>query len=373
MSHTSTIDYSTSPLFTGISLGAIELSNRIVMAPLTRVRAGAAGVPNEMMVEYYRQRAGAGLIITEGTYPDHASQGWVGAPGIATDEQAAGWAKVFDAVHAAGGRAVMQLMHAGRATHPAVNDGRRIIAPSAIAIDGKVFTGNGEEPYPQPDAMTLQDIEETISSFVAAARRAVDSGADGVEIHGANGYLLHQFHSTASNRRADQYGGTPANRTRFTVDVVTAVVDAVGADRVGIRLSPEIGLGGVTENDRDDVLATYGALVDQLSPLGLAYLSMLHAEPHSDFVQEIRHRFDGPLIVNSGMFSGATTREEAHARIAEDHADAVAVGRALIANPDLVDRWRAGHPENDARPELFYAAVADGYTDYPRHSDMQVA
>lgn len=372
MSHPAPTDYSSSPLFDGVSLGAIDLPNRIVMAPLTRVRAGSEGVPNDLMGEYYRQRASAGLIITEGTYPDHASQGWIGAPGIANDEQATGWKKVFDAVHTAGGRVVVQLMHAGRATHPALNGGGRILAPSAIPIDGMVFTGAGEEPYPQPEAMTTQDMKEVISSFVRAAERAIASGADGVEIHGANGYLLHQFHSHASNHRTDRFGGSPENRARFTLAVTSAVADAVGADRVGIRLSPEVGLGGVVEDDRADVLDTYGVLVDGLSSLGLAYLSILHADPGSGFIQDLRRRFDGPVIVNSGAPGGQTTRDEAHERIAVGHADAVAVGRALIANPDLVARWREGHPENEPRYELFYADTAEGYTDYPTHDETSI-
>lgn len=317
------------------------------------------------MVEYYRQRASVGLIISEGTYPDHASQGWVGGPGIATDEQAAGWRQVTEAVHAEGGRIFMQIMHAGRATHPDINGGRRILAPSAIAIDGKTFTAKGEQPFAMPEAMTTAEIRAALEDFVAAASRAVEAGADGVEIHGANGYLLHQFLAPGANQRTDEYGGSPENRARFVVEVVTAVAEAVGPERVGLRISPEIVLSDVFEIDRDDVRATYGTLVDQLRPLGLAYLSVLHEEVGGGLVQELRQRFDGKLIVNSGFLGGQTTREEAIQRIEADHADAVVVGRALIANPDLVERWRNGHPENEPRPELFYAPNAEGYTDYP--------
>ncbi|MET8981400.1 alkene reductase [Streptomyces sp. NPDC004539] len=357
-----TVDIS---LFSPISLGKMELANRVVMAPLTRVRAGSTGIPGELMAKYYRQRASVGLIITEGTYPDHASQGYVGEPGIATDEQAAGWQRVFEAVHADGGRIFLQLMHAGRATHPDINAGRRILAPSAIAIDGKTFTEKGEQPYPVPEAMTTTETRAALEDFVTAARRAVEAGADGVEIHGANGYLLHQFLAPGANQRTDQYGGSPENRARFVVEVVTAVAEAVGAERVGLRISPEIVLSDVFETDRDDVLATYGTLVDQLRPLGLAYLSVLHTEPGGELVQELRQRFGGKLLVNSGFLGGQTVREEAIQRIEADHADAVVVGRAIIANPDLVQRWRGGHPENEPRPELFYAPGAEGYTDYP--------
>ncbi|URM89296.1 alkene reductase [Streptomyces sp. MRC013] len=355
-------------LFSPVSLGKMALANRIVMAPLTRVRAGSSGIPGDLMVEYYRQRASVGMIITEGTFPDHASQGWVGGPGIATDEQAAGWRKVFEAVHAEGGRIVMQIQHAGRATHPDINGGRRILAPSAIAIDAKTFTAKGEQPFAVPEAMTTAEIREVLEGFVAAARRAVEAGADGVELHGANGYLLHQFLYPGANQRTDEYGGSPENRVRFVVEVVTAVAEAVGAERVGLRISPEMSSEivrhDVFETDRDDVLATYGTLMDRLRPLGLAYLSVIHGEPGGELVQELRRRFDGKLIVNSG-FLRQTTREEAMRRIEADHADAVVVGRALIANPDLVERWQGGHPENELRPELFYTQGAEGYTDYP--------
>ncbi|MFJ8000398.1 alkene reductase [Streptomyces sp. NPDC096310] len=352
-------------LFSPVTLGKIELPNRVVMAPLTRVRAGASGIPGDLMAEYYRQRASVGLIITEGTYPDHASQGWVGAPGIATDEQAAGWRKVFEAVHAEGGRMFLQIMHAGRAAHPDINGGRRVLAPSAVAMGGDVYTEKGMQPHPVPEAMTTAETREALDDFVTAARRSIEAGADGVEIHGANGYLLHQFLSPAANQRTDAYGGSPQNRARFVAEVVTAVAEAVGAERVGLRISPEIALGDVFETDRDDVLATYGTLMDQLRPLGLAYLSVLHTEPSGDLVQELRRRFDGKLLVNSGFLGGQTTREDAIQRIEADHADAVVVGRALIANPDLIARWQNKHPENEPRPELFYSPGPEGYTDYP--------
>ncbi|MET7497649.1 alkene reductase [Streptomyces sp900116325] len=355
---------SASPLFSPISLGKMELANRIVMAPQTRVRAGASGIPNDLMADYYRQRASVGLIISEGTYPDHASQGWVGAPGIATDEQAAGWRKVTEAVHAEGGRFFLQIMHAGRANHPDINGGRRILAPSAIAIDAKTFTPQGEQPFALPEAMTTAEIRAAVEDHVTAARRAVDAGADGVEIHSANGYLNHQFLAPGANQRTDEYGGSPQNRARFVVEVVSAVAQAVGPERVGLRISPEIAFSDVFETDRNDVLATYGTLVDQLRPLGLAYLSVLHAEPAGELVQELRQRFDGTFIVNNG-FAGQTTREDALHLIEDGHADAVVVGRALIANPDLVERWQNGHPENEPRPELFYVPGAEGYTDYP--------
>jgi 2,4-dienoyl-CoA reductase-like NADH-dependent reductase (Old Yellow Enzyme family) len=351
-------------LFSPVTLGDLPLANRVVMAPLTRMRAGSTGVPNDLLVEHYRQRAGVGLIVTEGTYPSFESQAFVGQPGIVTDEQVEGWRRVAEAVHARGGRIVLQVMHGGRVTHPDVNGGRRVVAPSAVAIDGEGHTEKGKQPYPVPHALTVEEAHEVRDAFVAAARRAREAGLDGVEIHGANGYLLHEFLSPASNVRTDGYGGSPENRARFVVEVVTAVAEAIGAGRVGLRISPEHNIQDAWETDRDDVLATYGTLVDQLRPLGLAYLSVLHREPGGDLVQELRRRFAGPLVANSG-FSSPTTREEAVALIEAAHADAVAVGRAVIANPDLVERWQGEHPENEPRPALFYAPGAEGYTDYP--------
>ncbi|MBB3086405.1 2,4-dienoyl-CoA reductase-like NADH-dependent reductase (Old Yellow Enzyme family) [Geodermatophilus sabuli] len=334
------------------------------MAPLTRLRSGASGVPGYLVVEHYRQRAGVGLIIAEGTYPSPESQAYVGQPGIVTDEQVEGWRRVAEAVHARGGRIVLQVMHGGRVTHPDVNGGRRVVAPSAIAINGQVHTEKGKQPYPVPHALTVEEARATVQDIVTASRRAIEAGLDGVEVHGANGYLLHEFLSPASNERTDEYGGSPANRARFVVQVVTAVAAAIGAGRVGLRISPEHDIQDAFETDRADVLATYGALVDQLAPLGLAYLSVLHREPAGDLVQELRRRFGGPLIANSG-FGTVTTRDEAVQLIEAAHADAVAVGRPVLANPDLVERWAGEHPENEPKPHLFYASGAEGYTDYP--------
>jgi 2,4-dienoyl-CoA reductase-like NADH-dependent reductase (Old Yellow Enzyme family) len=351
-------------LFSPVRLGAVELANRVVMAPLTRLRSGADGVPGDLVVEHYAQRASVGLIITEGTYPNAESRAYPGQPGIVTDEQAEGWRRVAEAVHARGGRVVMQVMHGGRVSHTDITGTDRIVAPSAVAIDGEVRTPTGKAPYPVPHALTTEEARATLADIVAASQRAVDAGLDGVEIHSANGYLLHQFLSPASNRRADVYGGSPENRARFVVEVTTAVAEAIGAGRVGIRISPAHNIQDVAETDQADVLATYGALVDGLRPLGLAYLSVLHREPAGELVQELRRRFAGPVIANSG-FGSPTTREEAVQLIEEAHAEAVAVGRLLIANPDLVERWRGEHPENVPNAATFYAAGAEGYTDYP--------
>lgn len=351
-------------LFSPVTLGDLELANRVAMAPLTRMRSGDSGVPGDIVVEHYAQRASIGLIVTEGTYPNAESQAFVGQPGIVTDEQVAGWRRVAEAVHARGGRIVVQVMHGGRVTHPDTNGGRRVVAPSAIAIDGVARTSTGKHPYPVPHALTAGEVRDVVADFRRAAERAVEAGLDGVEIHGANGYLLHEFLAPSSNVRDDEYGGSPENRARLAAEVVTAVADAIGAGRVGLRISPEHGIQDALEPDRDDVLATYGALLDRLRPLGLAYLSVLHREPAGDLVQELRRRSGTHLMANSG-FSTVTTRDEAVALIEAAHADVVAVGRPVIANPDLVERWAGEHPENEPRTSLFYAPGAEGYTDYP--------
>jgi 2,4-dienoyl-CoA reductase-like NADH-dependent reductase (Old Yellow Enzyme family) len=358
-------DISNSLLFEPLTLGSIELANRIVMAPMTRMRSGGQGIPGDLMVEYYRQRASLGMIITEGTYPSFYSQSYAGQPGIATDEQAAGWARVVEAVHAEGGKIVMQIMHGGRTAHSLLNGGRRVLGPSAIAIDGEVHTGDGKSPFEVPDEMTLEEIEATIAEFVDGARRAIDAGFDGVEMHSANGYLLHQFLAPGSNQRTDQYGGSPQNRARLVVQVTTAVAEAIGAERVGIRISPAVNIGGEVEPDHDDVRATYSTLLDQLRPLGLAYLSVLQIEPTGALVEELQQHFAGKLIVNGGFLGPGITPVRAAELVEAPFVDAVAVGRAVIANPDLVERWQGGHPENEPRPELFYAFSAEGYTDYP--------
>src|SRR5215217_929276 len=351
-------------LFSPVRLGELELANRVVMAPLTRLRSGRSGIPGDLVVEHYAQRAGLGLIITEGVFPNDESRSYAGQPGIVTEEQAAGWRRVADAVHERGGRIVMQVMHGGRVSHPELT-GTRVVGPSAIAIRGEVHVGGGrKEAFPVPHALTTEEAQATLADIVAASERAVAAGLDGVELHSANGYLLHEFLSPASNRRTDVYGGSPENRARFVVEVAAAVAGAIGAGKVGIRISPEHNVQDALEPDRADVLATYGTLVDGLRPLGLAYLSVLHKEPAGELVQELRRQFDGPLIANSG-FASPTTRDEAVRLIDDAHAEAVAVGRLVIANPDLVERWAGEHPENVPNPATFYAAGAEVYTDYP--------
>lgn len=355
-------------LFSPMTLGELELPNRLVMAPLTRVRSGKEGIPGPLVVQHYRQRASLGLIVSEGTYPSHAGRGFPGQPGLVTDEQLKGWANVTAAVHAEGGRIFAQVMHAGRVTHQDTTGGYEVVAPSAIAIDGETRTYEGKKAFPVPRALATEELPGIVQEFVTASRKAVEAGFDGVELHSANGYLLHEFLTPAANQRDDVYGGSPENRARFVIEVTQAVVDAIGADRVGIRISPEHNVQGALELDAADVRATYAHLVDALAPLKLAYLSILHKDPTSELVQDLRARFNGTFLINTG-FGIVTTRDEATALVADGHADAVVVGRPAIANPDLVRRWREGLPVNEANPATFYTDGPEGYTDYPAYQN----
>ncbi|WP_295789659.1 alkene reductase [uncultured Microbacterium sp.] len=352
-------------LFSPTTVGSIGVRNRVSLAPMTRLRASADGVPGPIVAKYYEQRAGIGLLVTEGVFPSAESKAYPGQPGIVTDEQAAGWAKVADAVHAEGGVVFMQLMNGGRVTHTDITGTDRIVAPSAIAIEGDTRLADGSKvAYPVPHALETEELATIRDEFVKAARRAVDAGIDGVELHSANGYLLHEFLSPASNQRTDGYGGSPEARARFVIEVAQAVVAEVGADRVGIRISPAHNIQDVWEKDDAETRATYEALIAGLAPLGLAYLSVLHADPASDLIQDLRRAFGGTFIVNSG-FSRMTTREEAVTAVDEGIADLVAVGRPAIANPDLVTRWEKGADENEVDQASVYGPDERGYTDYP--------
>src|SRR6476661_10248764 len=355
-------------LFSPMTLGGLELPNRLVMAPLTRLRSGQEGIPGPLVAEHYRQRASLGLIVSEGTYPSPAGRSYPGQPGLVTPEQIAGWKKVTDAVHAEGGRIFAQVMHGGRVSHEDITGGHQVVAPSAIAVEAETRTSKGKRAHPVPHALTTDELPGVLQEFVQGSRNAIEAGFDGVELHSANGYLLHEFLAPAANQRDDNYGGSPENRARFVIEVTQAVVDAVGADRVGIRISPEHNVQGAVEEDAADVRATYGILVDALAPLKLAYLSVLHKEPTSELVQDLRSRFNGTFLLNTG-FGVVTTREEATSLISDGHADAVVVGRPAIANPDLVRRWREGLPVNEPDQATFYTDGAEGYTDYPAYQN----
>jgi N-ethylmaleimide reductase len=350
-------------VFEPIKVGSWDLPQRFVMAPLTRNRAGEGQVPRDIAVTYYAQRARAGLIVTEGTQPSAVGQGYLNTPGIHTDEQIEGWRAVADAVHAEGGRIVVQLMHVGRIAHPDNKDGLESVAPSAIQLDQDMVTADGTKDPAVPRALGTEEIAGVVQEFVHAAKSAIAAGLDGVELHSANGYLLHQFLAPSANERTDQYGGSPENRARFSIEVTKAVVDAIGADRVGIRISPAHNVQGAIETDPADVASTYGVLIDAIAPLGLAYLSIL-ADPRSELFQDLRTRFGGVVIANTG-FSSVTDLDEVKEIVDGDLADLVAVGRQFIANPDLPTRWKAGADLNEPNSKTFYGGDAEGYTDYP--------
>ena len=353
-----------SAVFDPITVGSWKLPQRFVMAPLTRNRAEPGGVPGDLAATYYGQRAGAGLVITEGTQPSAVGQGYLATPGLHSSEQVAGWRKVADSVHAGGGHVVAQLMHVGRIAHPDNKDGLETVAPSAIAAPGEMVTADAQKPHVEPRALETSEVPGIVEEFVQASRNAVEAGLDGVEVHAANGYLLHQFLAPSTNDRTDEYGGGPQARARLTVEVVRAVVEAIGAERVGIRISPAHNIQGVLEEDADDTRATYEALVDGISGLGIAYLSIL-ADPSSDLFQDLRSRFGGAVVANTG-FSNVTDLDEVEQIVDGGLADLVAVGRPYLANPDLAERWREGAELNEPNPATFYGGGAEGYTDYPR-------
>jgi N-ethylmaleimide reductase len=320
--------------------------------------AGAGAIPHELNAEYYGQRAGLGLLISEGTQPSEDGQGHMLTPGIHTQGQVAGWELVTDAVHAAGGHFLIQLMHAGRIAHPDNTPHHRTpLAPSAVRPEGMMFTASGPRHMPQPVALDASGITQTIDDFRRADALALAAGADGVEIHGANGYLLHQFLSENANQRTDGYGGPLQNRVRFTLEVSAAVAEEIGADRTGIRLSP-----GNTFNDiaEGDTWALYQTLVPQLAELDLAYLHIMHFGDEA-LLTWIRTAWPTTLIVNRGGRPVARIADD----VATGVADIASVAAFALANPDLVDRLRAEASLNDADPATFYGGGAAGYTDYP--------
>ncbi len=352
--------------FAPVKIGSWDLPQSFVMAPLTRNRAGAGNAPTRLNATYYAQRAGAGLIVTEGTAPSAVGQGYLNVPGLYTPEQVQGWRVVADAVHEQGGHIVAQLMHAGRIAHAENKDGAETVSASAVTAPGEMVTAEGPKPHDQPRALESDELPGVVQDYVTAARNAVEAGLDGVEIHAANGYLLHQFLDPTVNRRADSHGGSPQNRARFVIEVVSAVAEAVGADKVGLRISPGHQFNGIGEQAGADLEATYTALVEAVAPLGVAYLSVLASplEPMRDLVADLRRRFGGPVLLNDG-FGEVTTLDSVEALLATELADAVVVGRPYLANPDLSDRWRQGAELNQPDMATFYGGGAEGYTDYP--------
>ncbi|MEO1435267.1 MAG: alkene reductase [Bacteroidota bacterium] len=352
-------------IFEPTQLGNIQLQNAIVMAPLTRSRA-INNIPNELMAEYYGQRASAGLIITEGTSPSPNGLGYARIPGVFNADQVAGWKLVTDAVHAKGGKIFLQIMHTGRVSHPLnMAEGTRVVAPSAVQLDGEMWTDvQGNQPYPTPEAMSIDDIEDAIQEYVNAAKNAIEAGFDGVELHGANGYLIDQFFHPNTNQRTDEYGGSHENRIRFALEVAEAVSEAIGKERVGIRLSPYGVFNSIAIYDELD--ATYALLSQKLSALGLTYIHLVDHSPMgapevpASIKATIRENFKQSLIL-----SGGYDAERAEADVQAGKADLIAFGRPFISNPDLVERFKAGAELAQPNPELFYTPGAEGYTDYP--------
>lgn len=352
-------------LYSPTRLGPLTLQNRLVISPMTRNRA-IGNVPNDLMVEYYKQRASAGLIITEGTSPSPNGLGYPRIPGVFSDAQVAGWKKVTDAVHAAGGRIFLQLMHTGRIGHPNnLPAGARVFAPSAVAAAGEMYTdAEGPKPHPTPNEMTEGDVKATVREYAQAAKNAIVAGFDGVELHGANGYLLEQFIRPNSNRRSDAYGGSIEKRARFVLEVVKAVADAIGKDRVGIRLSPYGVFNDMPPYEATETEYTY--LAKELSKLGILYVHLVDhsalgapAVPPS-IKDAFRREFKGALILSGGYDAA-----RAEADLAAGKADLIAVGRPFLANPDLIERWKAGAAVNAPDPATFYTPGPKGYIDYP--------
>jgi N-ethylmaleimide reductase len=362
--------HSSDILFQPIQIGEVELPNRIVMASMSRARTENPGlVPIALQAEYYRQRASAGLMLSEGTWPSEEAIGAMHVPGLFNEQQAEGWKRVTDAVHAQGGRIFVQLGHCGAASHPDLHGGRLPLAPSAVGLEQPVFTPGGFQTSPVPQAMTLDDIERTIGDYAQATHLARQAGFDGVELHGIVGYLIPEFLNENFNLREDRYGGSIENRARFALEVLDAMIGAWSAGRVGLKLSPGVGLGKLQPTAQ--TLPTYEYLVQQVAQRKLAYLQLYH--PSGDLrgtpveplaggtAAYFRPLYDGVIMANGGL-----TQASARAMLEAGHADLVSFGAPYIANPDLVERFRDGLPLAAADPETYYQGGARGYTDYAR-------
>jgi N-ethylmaleimide reductase len=353
-------------LFSPLQLGSLEVPNRIFMAPLTRCRSEAGDVPGDLIATHYAQRASAGLLIAEATMAIANNCAFMGAPGIHSDAQVAGWRKTTDAVHKAGGRIYVQLWHGGRACHSLLNGGVQPVAPSAIAIEGgHIHTAEGPKPYETPRELRDDEIPGIVEGFRKAAENAKRAGFDGVEVHGANGYLLDQFLRDGSNRRSGPYGGSIENCARLLIEVIDSVATVFGTGRVGLRISP---LNSYNAMRDSDPLGLTTHLCHALSPRGLSYIHMMRADflglQQGDVLGLARRAFKGPLLANMGY-----TPDEATLAVASGSVDAVAFGTAFLANPDLPARIQAKAPLNTPDPSTFYLGGAKGYTDYPTLAD----
>ena len=344
-------------LFEPLRVGELALPNRIVMAPLTRSRAGAERVPNALMCEYYRQRASAGLIISEATVVTPMGVGYADTPGIWSGEHVEGWRQVTRAVHTAGGRILLQLWHVGRVSHPLFLGGALPVAPSAIAPDGHVSLVRPKVPYVVPRALAREEIPAVISAFARGAENAQRAGFDGVELHGANGYLLDQFLQDSANRRDDDYGGSVENRARLLLEVTDAVMAVWGPGRIGVHIAPRGDSHSMGDSDR---AATFGYVARELARRRIAFMFAREHPEGERIGPQLKCAFGGAYIANEKL-----TRQSAERLLERGEADAVAFGKLFIANPDLVERLRSGAPLNEPRPELFYRGGSAGYTDYP--------
>lgn len=353
-------------LFDTYRLGRHTLANRLVMAPLTRSRAQFDGTPGDLAAQYYAERAGVGLVIAEATQPSDDGQGYMATPGIYTDAHIAGWKKITDAVHAKGTPIFIQLLHAGRISHPDnTPHHRQALAPSAIEPGSTIFTPTGMQAVPMPREMTVEEIHQTAADFGHAAACAIKAGADGVEIHGANAYLIHQFLAPSSNRRTDDYGGSIENRARFAIEVATAIAKEIGADRTAIRISPGMSLWGIEEGP--DAAKLYRHLVAELDKLGLAYLHITQYGQDEALLADLRRLWRNTLILNRP----GRPREQIGTDIASGLADLEAYGQMVLANPDFVERLKTNAPMNEADPGTFFGGDARGYTDYPTLRETQ--
>jgi N-ethylmaleimide reductase len=361
-----------SSLFDPLQMGSLELPNRIVMAPLTRARAGFEGVPNELMAAYYAQRASAGLIISEATGISREGLGWPNAPGLWSEAQVEGWKQVTEAVHEHGGRIAAQLWHMGRLVHPDVS-GLEPVSSSALTAPDYAHTYEGKKPYVEPRAATENDIRRIIADYAQAARNAITAGFDAVQIHGANGYLVDQFMRDGANLRVDAYGGSMDNRLRFMTQAIEAVGGAIGMDRVGIRFSPNIRSQGVEDSDP---VALYQAVARRLEELKVPWIEMREPRqktsagvmPSAPVSPAMRPLYSGRILINAD----SNWCDALRATI-DGHADGVSIGRLFIANPDLVRRIAIGAPLNEGDSATYYAGGASGYVDYPSLEDAQAA
>lgn len=345
-------------LFAPVRVGRYTLQNRLVMAPMTRSRAEFHGTPGKLAVDYYAQRASIGLIIAEGTQPSDDGQGYLTTPGIYTDAHVAGWKSIAEAVHAKGSHLFIQLMHAGRMSHPDnTPHHRQGVAPSPIAPNSGMFTPTGLQDIPVPRALTTEEVRQTVADFRLAARRAIEAGADGVEIHGANAYLIQQFFAPSANTRTDEYGGSIENRARFAIEVAKAIANEVGADRTAIRLSPGTAMWGIDEGPEGPALYRY--LVAELNKLGLAYLHIMHLGNEA-ILADIRQTWQQTLIVNRP----GRPREQVGADVEAGLADLEAYGQMVLANPDFVERLKTNAPMNEADRNTYFGGDSHGYTDY---------